>query len=94
MKRKLALALGIGLALEVAAFLCLLSGKWEFLGEIDALGKVGAILHLPGFVVSNALSLYGNVSWIFILGVPLILWVALALGALLLKERLRRKAPS
>jgi hypothetical protein len=70
-------ALAIGFVCEGVAFAFLHFGQWEFLGPIDVIGKVGVMLHLPGFWVARQIGGLGNFAWLIILGVPLIMWLVL-----------------
>ena len=80
-------ALVVAIAIELAAFMFLLVGDWEFLGATDTLGKIGVCLHLPGLLLANRLHLGGNASWPVIIGVPLLVWLVLAYAGCLLAGR-------
>jgi hypothetical protein len=58
--------------IEILSFSFLVIGKWELLGRVDAIGMIGLILHLPGFLIGKFFP--GNISWVFIVGIPLFLW--------------------
>jgi hypothetical protein len=78
-----------GVAVEALACVPLLIGRWEFLGEVDAVARIALILHSPGFWAARALRVHGNASWLLIVGLPLLLWVGVAEVCFLVESRLR-----
>ncbi len=84
-------ALLVAVGIELASFMFLLIGNWEFMGEIDTPGKIGVCLHLPGFSLAKLLHLRGNMSWLAIIGAPLLIWLLLAYSGYLAGGKLRTK---
>ena len=87
-------AILLGSAIEMVAAVLLAAGTWEFMGEVDVIGKAGVILHYPGFALSRAMQVYGAAAWIVILGVPLLLWIAVAHSGLVVRDILRGRTSS
>ena len=92
MRRAIARALLCAIFLEALSFIVLMLGRWEFMGEVDALGKVGVLLHYPGFRFARAANMTGNISWAAVLGVPCVLWFGAFLIVFGIAAKIRRKS--